>query len=513
MAKPQTVVDIPNSGRQRLRTIAHEIYNRLVLEDRLEETNRAQDRVQNILQAVVLFGAGAAAYFAVGLAIHLAGGRFEINLANRLIGAGVFAAIVWFLTFVILGGGISNLSLRVVSRTIIYLWRRLPGAKKERQAMLDTVNHWLTTDPSKVAHEAEQRYHRKPSALLPRSVTAALDQMKRAESPSPYVVLTGVLERKYKVVYARSWFRSPRPGEPKGGKDASYYVRARDLRNAIKIGLMFSHLGADLRDEVPDGDNWNREYFTRPKDQHLTLWDTDDLPTRFRTFGPHLRWPARETASSAGETPTHVAVSCIENPLNIPLYVLTVEDIIDKLPFAARRLDEKIGDDAAAAEKAAATAKKTLMETPVKMFAKKDRQTLRALGGADAPEETVLKLAADGRHELRWDPNRISWDALDPVSDANLMRSLAMVLASIDLCINGDKNTPPAAKPCVLRRGDLLITNNQRALLCRHEADFFNDRRTNKLSFRLPPQWWLRGFYGFRASRRNGPKSGAHAAH
>lgn len=484
--------------RRRLRAIAHEIYDRLVMEEHVEENNRAENSLTLLLYSAIGLATGATAFLLAAVGAKSLGLALPVEPLPAAIGAG-FAAVL--LANVLLGRAISDTGLRAVGRATIYGWRRTPGRKsrERRREMLRTIEEWLRSNPEKPAREVEQRFGQPARRVLPRALVARLDSMNRRKGAPDYLLFVGLFERKYKAVYGLQWFRSRRPkDDPEGFVD--YYVRARTLRNALKINLILHALGADLRDETPDGDDWKREYYTQPGGQQLTLWDEHDLPVRFRTFSPHLRWPRdgdMRQPSSVGEAPTFVAIEGVENPLQIPLWLLTVDDVVAAMPIVAPNIYERVRTGEMTREKARDEAVATMLRKPVPMFAKKDRNTLRALGGVDAPEITVMR-ENDGVLELRWDPNRILWDRLDPAANADLLQALALTLAAIDWCARNESGAGPRARRVTLSRGDVLLTDNQRTLVCRRETDFLTDDRRLKLAARMPPQWWLRGYYGFR---------------
>lgn len=498
----QHIFSLGEGVRRQLRALAHEIYDRMVMEEHVEENNRTENILTVGLYSFIAFSVGAVFYLAAISTNFLDKTKLgDVDPLVAAIGVGFGAMLISLIGF---GSRISDFGLRIVGRSQIYMWRRLPGKKngQRRAEMLEIVEEWLRSNPAKPAREVEQRFGAGMTVdkIFPGALTRTLKRLSRKKSGLDYIVLRGLVERKYKAVYGARWFRSKRPNAGDPDSLGSYYVRARDLRNALKVNLILHLLGADLRDETPDGDNWKREYFTNPLGQQLTLWDENDLPTRFRTFGPHLRWPkdgATGHTSSVGEAPSFVAVMGVENPLRIPLFLLTVDEIYAAMPRVAAKIYDAVRLGAMAPEEARDQAIKVLLHKPVPMFAKKDRKTLRALGGVDAPEITVMR-EYDGGYELRWDANRILWDQLDPAASSDLMQALALVLAAIDLCSEGDATTPPTARRVTLARGDLLITDNQRTLVCRREADFYGDNRRLKLAAGMPPQWWLRGFYGFR---------------
>ena len=504
--EPRKEFALGDGVRNRLREIAHEIYDRLVMEEHVEENNRAENFLTVLLYSTLGLIVGVAVFFGATIGQPLfADAKIAIDPFVASV-AGGFSSV--FLSLLIFGRRISDFGLRYVGRATIYAWRRFPGARfrKRRDEMLGTVGEWLKSVPGKPAREVEQRFGAGVDRVLPSALTAKLRLIKgRQKGALDYIVFKGLFERKYKVVYGANRFRSRRPNQQTDDR-ADYYAEARVLRNAIKINLMLRYIGADLRDETPDGDNWKREYYTHPEGQQVTLWDEHDLPTRFRSFGPHLRWPRDsdvEQPNSVGEAPVFVAVEGVENPLQIPLYLLTVDDVFDAM---ARVAPQVFGAQmkSLSGEQARDNAIATLLRTPVPMFAKKDRKTLRALGGVDAPEIPVLRDNA-GVLELRWDPNRILWERLDPAANADVLQALALLIAAIDYCAANEAPEGPKARRIILSRGDVLIVDNQRTLVCRRESDFYADKRRLKLGAGLPPQWWLRGFYGFRTvSKPNG---------
>ena len=311
-------------------------------------------------------------------------------------------------------------------------------------------------------------------------------------------------------LYLASGLHRPRPknGDPHHPSE-NYYIQARELRNAVKIGVAFDVMGAELRDEAPNEPDWVRNNYTRRDYQQTHHWDKYDVPLRFRTGGPHLRWP--ETGpSSNGEMPTVRAFSAVENPAGLAIRVLPVRDVVAAMPGAVAELfPEDIGDDPAEEEtrrRFAARALILLARTPLHIFGKRNEKTLLSTSGHNSTDQAIVKrldgvtpdpevfdtdeiLNADWG--LRWDPNRMLISKLDPAANVGIMQAIAVVIHSVNNAMRD------ASIPIVLRRGDALFLDNLRVLAGRFEHDYtqvdFWKRVVN-----VRPEWWLRSYYGFR---------------
>ncbi len=501
-------VNLGDGVRTGMRKLGHRAFDVLLLPLYVTANNTIENVFNAAVALLLALVGGALAYLSHGMMPPALIAQLGPLAASKEAAALAMGVLVFIPGFLFVAGFFGGRSLRAIGRLSIYAARRAPGRhyQQRREEMIAAIGNWLKSNAELAASELKRQYGRDLDALLPSALTARLDRFKRTKGSFDYVVFRGLMERKYKSVYVGEGFHARRLRADDETDPRSYYVRARDLRDALKINLIFRYLGADLRDETPDGDRWRREYVTAPERQHLTLWDDSDLPTRFRTFAPHLRWPddaglaLDSRPNSAGETATYVAIAGIENPLQIPLYLLTLDDIERAMPHAARLIDGQVAAGHRTAAETVERAIGALCEKPVPLFAKKDKHTLQALGGVDATERTIMRRGKGDVLEIRWDPNRIVWDSLESPESLPLRQALALVLNAIDLCIDGDPTTglAPSVRPVILKRGDLLLTDNQRTLICRRESDFYNVRRTMKLGAGMPPQWWLRGFYGFR---------------
>lgn len=521
------MAEVKGMGRERtaLRGLAHRVYDEMVVEQEAAKVNRLENFAQAII-IVTIIGVAALGF----AAIESSG--FEALIKERLKSAAPIAinAIRIALGLLALGALVTAINLtsgrtyRLAGRFVVYLRRRLLVPREGRSRNLEFVSYWLRSDPRWIAGKAEQLFGgRSIEKALPETVRAPLERLRDQGAEDPVLILRSLLERKYKALYIASWFRTPRPGEPRGGAGASYFALAREYRNAIKVSMLLDVLGADLRGEFQADPLWNREYFTQSGKQQMPLWDDHDLPLRLRTFAPHLKAPNPSEASSDGEAPIYLAIATIENPLEQPVFILKLKDAIAAMPEAVVSFEEMTEasepGDAASNRRLAAQAVRTLATTPVKMVGKRDHQNLRPSGGRNVSDAPLLELlsrearpadpAADPESWLaadwgvRWDPNRINFAALDPVSNAEVMRALALFIEALDIAARRTEQR------IVVRRGDVLIMDNRRALLRRREQDFYTDPKPMKLLLRMPPHWWLRGFYGFRRSNVPGQAAAA----
>ncbi len=523
------MAEIKSMGRERtaLRALSHRVYDEMVVEQEATTVNRLENFAQAIIVALIVCVSGGAILLLQGSSVREAlydwlNGDAPALIMNVIVGAlGVLglAAIVVAINLT------SGRTYRLAGRLVVYIRRRFPLQSHGRERNIEFVRYWLRSDPRWIAGKAEELFGgRTIEKALPAKVRAPLERLRDQGAEDPVLILRSLLERKYKALYIASWFRSPRDDEPRGGAGASYFALAREYRNAIKVSMLLDVLGADLRGEFQADPLWNREYFTQSGKQQMPLWDDHDLPLRLRTFAPHLKAPNPSEASSDGEAPIYLAIATIENPLEQPVFILKLKDAIAAMPDAvvSFELDAETEhtDEAARQRRIAALAVRTLATTPVKMVGKRDHQNLRPSGGRNVADAPLLELLSReqrlGAPEIdsdawlgadwgiRWDPNRINFAALDPVSNAEIMRALALFIEALDIAAQR------AEQRIVVRRGDVLIMDNRRALLRRREQDFYTDPKPWKLLIRMPPQWWLRGFYGFRRSVAVGQAAAPH---
>ena len=510
-----TDIKISRRERRKLKSLAHEIFARLIVDRQTSTVNDAQDRlIFGLLFALVLV-------IVCGTFVLDQIFSFSAQLAEMVPLVAEFSPLIVILApLLFLTGAImlfrpalSEASFSFVGRSIIFA-RKLHPKSSSAQSSLEDVHYWLRSDGNRASTEANSITGRACGELLPADLCAGLSAMSKGDAERPFLVARRILERKYWHLYLGNWFRSPRPNVKGGGETATYYQRARALRNSIKIGICLNVLGAELRDEAMNGLRWMREHFTKRDYQQSPYWDEYDIALRFRTSGPHLRWPRSTEPMSDGEIPTYRIISCIENPCNFAVYVLRVRDIIDALPETLREFGDGFeGDDETAIAHRRATAARALCllaNTPLAVFGKRDEYSLLARVGRDAVDESIVRRLDGGSTDIdsmdvddvlgadwgmRWDPNRIILSRLNPSSDSRVMSAIALLTHGI----NNSMRT--RAKPVRLKRGDVIFLDNMRAIAGRYEHDYSRIALW-KRALNVPAEWWLRGFYGFRISHQ-----------
>lgn len=511
--------------RGRMTRIAKRIYNRLVVED--AEINSQTDVIQNTIGAVVQFmfvgGIGAVTYYFLPplLEYGAAAAGFSAEAAPVIaivrqysLYAGVLIA---FLIFILAQKAISRISFEfsgILSASAAKAFNN--RSHKKLLKMLDVVEQWMRTQPRKVCDAHEFLYSKPASELLPQKLTKALEKTKSA-SGNDALVIRGFAEKRYWPLYLSS-IHNKETTIDVSRRQRNYWLEARGLRNAIRMNLAFDILGAELRDEIPGGEKWRREYYTAHPRQHTALVDTRDLHLRFKTGAPYYRWPRPGQDSSEKETALYRAIMALENPMRAPIDLISAHDVIERLDEAVGVLFPELKGDAEPRKEGRRNkvdeALTLLQRNDIHMYGKRSPQTMRPSADAGIDSEPILRNLNQGktdqngddmapRWQLRWDPNVIDWSkTVDP--DGALFRALAILVQAVDLASDHSARVR-------LGRGDLLLIDNLTCLVCRRE--WMDESVTGDLGFFaglsawlkklicLPDRWWLRGFYGFRRTR------------
>ena len=496
--------------RRRLKRIARRIYNRLIIES--PRFNRDADQVQNIvlgLGGLVVIGALSAGLgpLAARAAEFLRdSGRCPAMLleAADYIAANPWVpAIVIALTLIVFFmGGISAAFFERSGDSLIWL-RKFFGSRRSKNELLEIVETWLRRQPEKVCDAHDLLFKKPPEALLPNKLTEHLVSHAGENVGPPAMIIRHFAEKKYWWLYVSSWFSTP--ADDTYGADPKYFRNARGFRNAIRINLVFDVLGAELRDDIPAGNNWRRNYITGNENQYTSLFDPYDIHLRFRSSAAHYRWPDASRPSSEREMATFRVVMALENPMRAPIFLISTSDIVNAFPDAVAQLyaDSAGDDDTSNAQRQTRVAEAIdiLQRRDVPMYGKRDRTSLRTTAEGGTVPEPVLKNLNRWREDeigesvepdwaIRWDPNIIDWSTIvDPGGE--IFRSLAILVRAIEIA--GSRATPVN-----LGRGDVMVLDNQRCLVARREWN--NVHPWIKQVVNFPERWWLRGHYGFRKS-------------
>jgi hypothetical protein len=507
-------VKINARERRQLKALTHEVFARLVVDRETDNVNDVQDFTLTSGLILIVMICVSASIWAVQ----------KFDLASKvekafpeLEGFGLAATILlplfaFGILAMLLRPTFSKTSFNTIGRWIVRARRLRPGSVVASSS-LDDIHYWMRSDGNRAAVEVLACTGTKCVQTLPKAFSNALVAMKRAEAPKPFVIARGLLEKKYAHLYLANGLHSKRPDGRDGEETANYYQRARTLRNAIKIAIAFDVLDAELRDEAPNGHHWLREYYTKFDYQHVPFWDLYDIVVRFRTSTPHMRWPNSQKPSSDGEVPLFRAITCIENPCQLDMRIVSVRDVIGAMPDTLAEFGEEYEsnepDIVAMRREQAARAICLLANSPVSVFGKRDEYTLQPQMGREAVDEALIR-RLDGKTAnaddmdveeileadwgIRWDPNRVILSKLNPSSDSKLMRAIALLMQAIS---NTMRNK---SESLILSRGDAVFIDNLRSLVGRFEPNFAKIAWW-KRTLGFPAEWWLQGFYGFRRAQ------------
>ncbi|MEO1656378.1 MAG: hypothetical protein AAFR65_01535 [Pseudomonadota bacterium] len=481
--------------RGALHEVAEAIYTRLIAKSSKFQPiiNDFENNTVSI-STLLLIGLGLAGGAAASMAYgeELAGRTgfqfFTSSMAPVVLGG--VGGLITYLIFSSLGSALAKFPLyQQVAEVFVFEQKFLN--QNRRMQMATAALQWLQRQPEMTFEAVEYLYETTDTiSILPKRLRRELEEMR--DGTESVLHIRELFERKYKADYLRQGLMSPRELSAYTNR---YFIQSRAARNGIRASLIFDTLDAELRDEIATGENWRRTRYTDEHHQVTTIRDNADVTLRYRTGAPHYRWPDDRRESSQGETAPWVLYMGVENPVNIPLWAITVDQVMGKLRDAARWLyeDEELTEEEMDYEVDAIL--DLLTETDITMFGKWDEKTLRQRSEVALIPEPVLKDLRNDRENphwvLRWDPNRIDWSQFVG-TDGAIRRAFAALLKAIEMA-DAD------AEKIVLNRGDALLINNLRTMVRRKElgaqgAPYFD----NVLDY--PEAWWLNVYYGFRRS-------------
>jgi len=504
--------------RRSLKRHAHRVYSRMASMSP-DATARVNDLENffNLIIAVVFLVLVIVA-LTLGLAMReawmpqAAAAAFE-NESLRLlapVAAGFVLTVIFYFTVLqALSRGIFE-----TSGNLLLTWAKLANGGQQ-QKVLAEIEDWFRTRPSYAIDAFHNCYQSAPERVVDRQIVTALKTLKHLGGAAEAVLLRGALERRYGLLYLAAGLNSPRPGDPRHLR--SYFRRARSIRNAIKVSLMYDLIGAELRDEVLPSESWRRHYVSSPRRQITSLFDSGDVSLRFRTAAPHYGWPSRTAPNSIAETAIVRAITCVENPARMPLILLAVKDVLKAFPEVIREFFPDCREGAPGAAQARARRLEEvllgLQETGVHIYGKWKKETLQPLNAYDSSNQAVLRdLSVDREADeetettrqlthstetdadwgLKWDPNRLNMSSL--LDDGRTRMPFAVLIEAIE------RARESHGQEVVLKRGDLLIVDNLRCLIARYETDPADQPWWQNV-MGVRQAWWLTGYYGFRKAR------------
>ncbi|MEM6913834.1 MAG: hypothetical protein AAF511_07640 [Pseudomonadota bacterium] len=481
--------------RGALQEVAEAIYTRLIAKSSkfqpiINEFENNTVRLSTLLLIGIGLGLGAGAVFIYGgeLAERTGFAFFTTSLAPVVVGG--VAGLITYLVLTGLGGALSKFPLYQQVAEVFVFEQKFLNLNRRMQ-MATAGLQWLQRQPEMTFEAVQYLYEtRETATVLPKRLRRDLIDLKDGNETALYI--KDLFERKYKADYLRQRLMSPRA---LSAYNHRYFIQSRAARNGIRASLVFDTLEAELRDEIATGENWRRARYTDEHSQITTISDNADVTLRYRTGAPHYRWPDDRRESSQGETAPWLLYMGVENPVNTPLWIITVDQVMDRLREAARWLyeDEDLTETEMDYEVDAIL--DLLTETEITMFGKWDQRSLRQRSEVALVPEPVLRDLNNDRDQphwvLRWDPNRIDWSQFVG-TDGAVRRAFAALLKAIEM-------TDEDAQRVTLNRGDALLINNLRAMVRRKElgaegAPYFD----SILDF--PEAWWLNVYYGFRRS-------------
>ena len=319
---------------------------------------------------------------------------------------------------------------------------------------------------------------------------------------TPFIVLRGF--------HASNWyFMDPQKMYDERMREDKEWTKTKwgsfHFLNAWAVAGLFYELGSWLaRKDNPlsKKKEFFSDYFTSPslqKDSYLDGWD---LSLRYRQSASELTMDARGNPET--HMPKFAALSCLANPIKDPVWVLPVESVLEEVDGVIADY-ENVTDD-----KQRADAKRNLFKTMQEQnFKKFDRVELllkngikdkyihfpTPADGSNRPLGQKLDLDIDNpwEAELSIDPNRI--EVQDKPTDGNYISNTKRPLAIIYEAIRRADEHGKAFR-IDLKRRDVLLVDNRRALICRKEYQ----PKKRGLSVRKPrlrTKRWLRLYYGF----------------
>ena len=358
--------------------------------------------------------------------------------------------------------------------------------------MVGAVERRIQLQPRLIHEKAEEwAYPVDPEAsnlAAELALTTSVQNAVTALGPeTPAVRIDKFFERQLMVNYARQRLQLLTDTE----RRSNYFLRSRGARNAIKAGLALRAVGSIMRDERRASPRWRRTFRTNPYEQVCVLKENEDVRLRYRTASPHLNWPDPDDQHGDFETAQHLVLHCVQNPMSIPVYFISVQDILGRIDDAIEVNRTQQGADLR--DLTGEIVLERLLTSPPTMFSRWNTAAMVHRDQTPNSQPILKNLSEDPEapdYGIRWDVNRIEWNSLDD-NDEELRFAFATLIKAIELA--GDE-----AEPCVLTRGDAVLIDNHRCLVARRE--FLGSNRFGRLKYGLgvDPVWDMKAYSGFR---------------
>jgi hypothetical protein len=202
--------------------------------------------------------------------------------------------------------------------------------------------------------------------------------------------------------------------------------------------------------------------------QKNVISDGKDMPLRYRQMTPERRMPHEAGVDNENVCARIVVFACVENSLEDPIWLLPVRTIIQGLSEGS---------------------KKFLTERKFEFFGTWSLKTLEASEKRGRKSVLVLGDQEDRDGYLSYDMDRFN------LADEKLEEGHRVAMAELNSIIEEKgRDESSGAIPIILRKGDLLISDNYRILHCRKERSL-DGAPLNWLRFNRKRH--LRVFYGF----------------
>jgi hypothetical protein len=289
----------------------------------------------------------------------------------------------------------------------------------------------------------------------------ALENLGSGTGANPALLIRGIFPRPLSGFALPARLASPRnlPLGGYGAKEIAFSHPKGFLRSGridVAAAALLSAAGAELRQKNPTDRRVWQDFVTDVHNETYMFHESRDLWQRFRQATPEF---APDDVRKEKVSANILLIACVENTIKDPIYILSVADVLSGLDEA------------------------TIGELRKKQFefvdgwtwdlAEINRNLKSIVGG---PKDDPRKMW------LSFDPNRI-----DSQSDKTLPEGRKAVGRLMERIHDvGSK-----AKPVVLKRGDVLMVNNQHAMVRRKERTRF------VFTWFMPALRWLRVYYGF----------------
>jgi hypothetical protein len=279
----------------------------------------------------------------------------------------------------------------------------------------------------------------------------------------PYLIIRGVFSRRFlQASVARRFLQASLGGKPEDGPTKPEDdPQVKEFLDEGCYDLVASALIAATKTELRrklDTDTPYRNYLTEVSAEINQFVDGKDMHLRYRTATPELP-PAEVGPNTAARV---IVFACIENPIADPIYLIRAKDVIGE-----------ISDDE----------KDRLRGPNFNIFDKWISPNIDMQPGPGGNKSILHH--GKGTDWLSFDPNRVCPAKITPIFNL----TMGLLLKSIE------KVAVTRARKIVLRRGDVLIVDNYRALTRRQERGYAFVKP--QWMRRRPPIRWLRVYYGF----------------